>query len=497
MFSPDAQALMEAAVDAIIVIDHHGRIQAVNESCRRIFGYRSDELLGNNVSMLMPEPDRSAHDAHIAGYLATGKAAIIGVGRQVQAQRSDGTVFAASLSVGQVPRTSPPRFVGLVRDITREIEATNALKLERDRSNAYLELNDAILLTLDGERRITEVNARGSELLGAPAADLVGRDWLAFAAAGTERERAALVLQQAETSGASREREFDSRDAAGRPRKIHWRCIARRHADGSPAGWLCSGQDVTDRAREEADRHRAHQHLTRIARLATMGELATGMAHELNQPLTAITTYARACERYLEMAQPDLDEAREAAREISAEGLRAGATIHRLRRLVRTDVDEDRTSVDVNALIEELRDTMTADARSHGCLLDLALAPGLPSIVAHGPQLQHVLLNLVRNAFEAVADMPADDRRVAIETAAVGAPGIEIRIHDNGPGVDPAILDEMFEPFRTTKPQGTGLGLAISRTIIQSHKGTIRVEPGSSGGATFVVTLPASQEIVR
>jgi two-component system, LuxR family, sensor kinase FixL len=495
MFSPDAQALMEAAVDAVVVIDHHGRILAVNDSCRRIFGYRSDELLGNNVVMLMPERERSAHDGHIARYIATGKAAVIGVGRQVTAQRADGALFPASLTVGQVPRTMPPRFVGMIRDVTRDVEATQALKLERDRSNAYLELNEAILVSLDAAGRVTEVNARGSELLGAAPADLVGRDWLSFTADGAERERARLLLEQSLVGNSSRE--FDSLDAAGQARRIHWRCIARRAADGTPAGWLCSGEDVTARARDEADKHRAQQHLTRIARLATMGELATGMAHELNQPLTAIVAYARACERYLDQPQPDLAEAREAAREISAEGLRAGATIHRLRRLVRTDVDEDRAAVDTNELIEELQDTMTADARAHGCRLDVSLAPGLPHIVAHGPQIQHVLLNLVRNAFEALGQAPRAERLVTVETARGAANFVEIRVSDTGPGVDPAIAGQMFEPFRTTKPQGTGLGLAISRTIIQSHKGSIGVRSGSSGGSTFVVTLPGGNENQR
>ena len=211
----------------------------------------------------------------------------------------------------------PARFVGLIRDVTSEIEATNALKLERDRSNAYLELNDAILLTLDAGKRVLEVNARGCELLGAPRPEIVGREWLGFMRGEAERERALLLLDGALTSGSSREREFDCVDATGAARRIYWRCIARRAADGAPAGWLCSGQDVTEQARAETEKHLAQQRLTRVSRLATLGELASEMAHELNQPLTAITTYARACEHYLAAPQPDLGEVREAAREIA------------------------------------------------------------------------------------------------------------------------------------------------------------------------------------
>jgi two-component system, sensor histidine kinase len=128
MLSRETQALMDAAVDAVIVIDHRGRMLAVNDSTRRVFGFRTDELLGQNVSMLMPEPDRGAHDEYLQRYLRTGVAKIIGLGREVSAQRSDGTVFPARLSVGRIPDSDPPRFVGLVRDTTSEHEATAALK---------------------------------------------------------------------------------------------------------------------------------------------------------------------------------------------------------------------------------------------------------------------------------------------------------------------------------------------------------------------------------
>jgi len=145
MFSRETQALMEAAVDAVVVIDHRGSILATNDATCLMFGYRADEMLGENVKMLMPEPDRSDHDGYLARYLETGKAKIIGIGREVTARRGDGTVFPVRLSVGRVPDAVPPRFVGLMRDISAEREATAALKLERDRARAFLELNDIYL----------------------------------------------------------------------------------------------------------------------------------------------------------------------------------------------------------------------------------------------------------------------------------------------------------------------------------------------------------------
>jgi two-component system sensor kinase FixL len=494
MFTRETQALMEAAVDAIIVIDHRGRMLAVNDSTCRIFGFRTDELLGENVSMLMPEPDRGAHDEYLARYLRTGAAKIIGLGRNVTAQRSDGTLFPAHLSVGRISDSDPPRFVGLVRDVTRDHEATAAIETERDRANAYLELNDAILLSLDSGRRVCEVNARGSELLGAPKEEIRGRDWLDFMVGDSERERAQLMLECAQTNGSSREREFDAA-VHGESRRIYWRCIARRQPDGTPAGWLCSGSDVTDRTRREEHALLAQDRLTRVARMATMGEMAAGIAHELNQPLTAITTYARACEHFANMAQPDLAELREAVREINAEGLRAGRIISRLRNLVRNDEHEEQTATDVNSVIEELRILLTADARVYDTRLSIRLAPGLPRVMASPIQLQQVVLNLVRNAFEALVEMPAGERAVDVATLKTGSGDIEIRVSDNGTGIAPEIANRLFDPFATTKKSGTGLGLTISHTIAQSHGGTIHSRPVTPRGTSFHFCLPVSEVI--
>jgi two-component system sensor kinase FixL len=386
MFSRETQALMEAAVDAIIVIDHRGRMQAVNDAAQRTFGYRADELLGENVSMLMPGPDRDKHDEYLATYLRTGVAKVIGLGRQVIAQRKDGTLFPAHLAVGRIAESRPPRFVGLLRDTTIEQEAIGALKLERDRANASL-----------------------------------------------EREEHASLAQE---------------------------------------------------------------RVTRVARLTTMGEMAAGVAHELSQPLTAIATYARACERYLEMPQPDHAEMREAVREIGNESQRATKIIERLRQQVRSEEQNQRLPTYVNDLVEDLRALLEADARIYETRLHIALAPHLPRIDANSAQLQQLILNLMRNAFEALAENPPGTRDLELTTARTANGDVEIRISDNGPGVSPAISDRLFHPFYTTKKSGTGLGLTISHTIARSHGGTINLRQVEPHGASFAVCLPCKEEDV-
>jgi two-component system sensor kinase FixL len=380
------------------------------------------------------------------------------------------------------------------RETQALIDAAAELKVERDRANAYLELSDSILVALDPGRRVREVNARGAELLGAPAQEILGREWLDFTRGEGEREHARLMLESALSSGGSREREFAAVIANGEPRNIYWRCIARCDAHGAPAGWLCAGVDMTDRVRREEQALLAQSRLTQVARFATMGEMAAGVAHELNQPLTAITTYARACERYIDMPVPDYAELRESVREIAAEGMRAGGIINRLRKLVRNDELDERLPTDINAIIGELKTLLSADAREYDTRLQIALTPGLPKVSANPAQLQQLVLNLMRNAFEAMIDLPAGQREIGLSTALGGSGNVEIRVSDTGPGISPEILDRLFDPFTTTKKSGTGLGLAISRTIAQGHGGTIVARPVAPHGASFHVSLPVMED---
>jgi two-component system, LuxR family, sensor kinase FixL len=487
MYSPETQALMEAAVDAVIVIDEAGHMIAANRAAHLMFGYGHHEMVGRNVSELMPEPDRSAHDGYLSRYIASGHAQIIGIGREVTAARRDGSLFPARLAVGRVEGMRP-KFVGLLRDVTQEHAAVAALQHERDRANAYLELHDSILLRLDAARRLVEINSRGSELLGASTPDLIGRDWLDFMDGDDERSQATLLLKSALANGSSREREFASLDAVGERRRIYWRCIALRDA-GAPAGWLCSGMDVTDQQRREAAARLAQDRITRVARLATTGEITAGIAHEINQPLAAIATYARACERFLAAPEPDYAELRSAVRELNTEALRAGNILHRLRGLARGGAGE-RIATEMNTLVSDLRVMLEADAADHDTRLDFELDSALPRIKADGVQIQQVILNLVRNALEAVTALRHGARKVRISTHATDE-GIEFSVTDNGPGIDPRVAATLFEPFCTTKPEGTGLGLPISRTIVRNHGGSIGVRACESPGTCFYFRIPA------
>jgi two-component system, LuxR family, sensor kinase FixL len=232
-----------------------------------------------------------------------------------------------------------------------------------------------------------------------------------------------------------------------------------------------------------------HGRLLNVSRMATIGEMAAGVAHELNQPLTAIANYAHACERLLARPGTDPNELREALRQIALQTTRAADIIRRLRRLAGSRQAEH-LPLEVNALVEELEELMRTDASLHGVELSLDLAAGLPKVAADPGQIQQVVLNFLRNSLEALAAQPSGSPRIAIRTCSANHHEVELAVCDNGPGLSTEMTRRVFDPFFSTKENGTGLGLAISSTIARAHGGTVGYRPNTPSGACFYIVLP-------
>jgi two-component system sensor kinase FixL len=362
--SEEVQALLDVATDAIVIIDQHGIIETFNAAAERMFGITAAEAIGANVRRLMPEPHRGAHDGYIARYLASGTPHILGIGREVDAQRQDGSIFPVALAVGRIRGSNPARFVGFLHDLT-----------------------------------------------------------------------------------------------------------ARR--------------------RVEEERQLIRQRMQQVSRLATLGEMAGAIAHEVNQPLTAIASYASACERLLRSPGPATGEIEDALGQIAAQAQRAAEIIRRVRGLVRAR-ESKREPTDVNRLVREVSALIGAEARQQGVQLVLDLADGLPAPALDGIQIQQVLLNLIQNAIESLAASVSTDRRVIVHTELAPSGEVAISVIDFGPGVDPAVADRIFDAFCTTKQQGTGLGLAISRSIVEAHRGRLGHRANDPAGACFTIHLPAT-----
>jgi len=248
-------------------------------------------------------------------------------------------------------------------------------------------------------------------------------------------------------------------------------------------------QTAAQQEREKATR----AELAHVGRVATLGELSSVLAHELNQPLTAILANAQATRRLLASGRAEDSELDEAMADIVAAAGHASEIIKRLRGLLRRG-DDTREPMDINEAIRAIEAFAAADARRHGATLTLELGSGLPPVLGDRVQVQQVLLNLVRNGAEAMRDNPSDDRSVVVATSRDDADSVVVSVSDAGPAVDERQLQRMFEPFFTTKSEGLGMGLAICQTIVESHGGRLWASRNPDLGLTVRFTLPHHQE---
>ncbi|MGD0468904.1 MAG: PAS domain S-box protein [Terriglobales bacterium] len=265
--------------------------------------------------------------------------------------------------------------------------------------------------------------------------------------------------------------------------------VPRFNPDGSFAGYIGSCIDVTEQRRAEEQLHQAQAELAHVTRAVTMGELVASLAHEVNQPLTAVITTSNFALRQLASGTPNLQDLQEAIKEIVDDATRISAVISQVRSLLSKKGGPDRVELNINDLIQEVTVLLRNEAALNRVQVRLDLAADLPFVLGDRVQLQQVLINLAMNGIEAMHTVNDRPRRLSIKSVK-HADGVLIQVQDSGIGFDPDLLDRIFEPFFTTKPEGIGMGLSISRSIVESHGGRLWAESGPNG-ALFQLTLPA------
>jgi two-component system sensor kinase FixL len=490
------QAVLDAAVDAIIVIDHLGTIQEFSQAAQRTFGYAPEEIIGRNVNELMPEPYRSEHDGYLRRYVGSRDPHIIGIGREVRARRKDGSLFPCDLAVGQVRGIEPPRFIGFIRDITARKEAEEQLR----RSEAELRLAQELanlgnyVMHVGGDTS-DYFSPQLHRILGVQPGETVARDeFVGRWVHPSDRKRVAVEFARMEAGKSALDIEYQVVLRDGTTKHLHHLSQAVFGPDGRVQKYVGTIHDITDRRRAEDEARVLQERLTHFSRLSTMGEMAAGLAHEINQPLSAIATYAQACQRLLRQPEPGIDDVVAALEQINAQALRAGEVIRRLRNFVKNR-EVKREPVNCARLLEDLRTLAETDARLHNIRLRLDCQEPLPTVYADPIQLQQVILNLVRNAIDAMLDAPEDRREVVLMTRELTDGEVEVTVADHGTGLAPEATEHLFNPFFTTKAAGTGLGLAISRSIVRAHGGRLWHTPNDDCGVRFHFTLPVSPAV--
>ncbi|MGQ0637276.1 MAG: ATP-binding protein [Planctomycetaceae bacterium] len=318
------------------------------------------------------------------------------------------------------------------------------------------------------------------EVLGRHAADFVPAD---------RRAELRALLDDVAATGRAREYEIPAAGPHGTTALYSCRVSAVRRNE-TTVGLIAVSSDITERRRTEEQACSLHNELAHMARISTMGEMASGLAHELNQPLAAIVAYADACQELVESERMSREQLREVLRSISSQAERAGKIIHRLRQLVRKS-DPVRTAMCLNEAVREVAALLDLETRRAGVSLRLDLDAHLPEVCADLVQIQQVVVNLMRNGIEAMSDTPAGRRELHVATRRVSSQEVEVAVCDSGRGIDPATMERLFEPFFTTKPEGLGMGLSISRGIVAAHGGRLVLKANSAAGATVHCTLPA------
>lgn len=380
------------------------------------------------------------------------------------------------------------RLAELLAEVSERRRTEAALRLNEERFRVALKGSPMTVFNQDRELRLTWVDKpvlglAVDEVLGKTDADLLP-------------PQDAAILQRI------KRRVLDSGVGARAEVRVHFADMERIYdltaeplrdaAGGQVTGITCAAFDITGRRRAEEQSRLQQAQLTHMARLSIAGEMATGLAHELNQPLTAIVLYAQTCLDLLKSGTYTPEKLMELMEAAAQQGLRAGDILQRLRNFTRRSLPQ-KTRIDVNALVREAVHFIDGDVGRHGMTLRLNLAEPLPAVWADAVQIQQVLWNLLRNAIEAMTGAGDPPRReLTLHTAAFGSRVVEVAVSDSGPGLSPEAARRIFQPFFTTRPTGMGLGLSISKSIIEAHDGLLWATPNAGGGVTFHFTLPAA-----
>jgi two-component system sensor kinase FixL len=358
------RAILETSPDGLITIDEDGIVQSFNPAAERMFGHAAAEVIGQNVSCLMPSPYREEHDGYLARFVRTGEKRIIGIGREVLGQRKDGTIFPLELAVGEVKAAGRRLFAGFLKDVSARQQS---------------------------DQRLQELQAE----------------------------------------------------------------------------------------------------LVHVARLSAMGEMASALAHELNQPLTAIINYAQTARGLVERRPGEGSGGLASLLKKAVEQAdRAGQIIRRLRQFIAKG-ETDRALEDINTVVEEASALALVGTKGKGIASRRVLGEGLPPVLLDKIQIHQVITNLIRNSVDALDGVK--QREIVISTRRAGQDSIEISIVDTGPGLAPEIADRLFQPFVTTKPSGLGIGLSICRAIVDGHGGRLWASENPDGGTIFHVSLPTAR----
>lgn len=491
-----ARALIATAVDGIIVFDAKGIVEVYNAACESLFGYSPDEVIGQQLQMLVPVPYHAGHDSYLENYRRTGEKQIIGAGREVVGRRKDQTNFPMYLSVGEGRVHDKQIFVGIIHDLTEQKAAEDAIREREATLRSILDTVPDAIITINETGIMESFSRAASRLFGYEPSEVVGKN---------VKMLMPLPYRDLHDGYLEHYRRTGQRRIIGKAR-----IVVGLRQDGSTfpmeiaVGEVHGGvrrmftgfvRDITERQDTKDRLQELQSELLHVSRLSAMGQMTAAIAHELNQPLTAITNYVKAARRTLDSRNTDpgaVIRAQDMIDKAAVQTLRAGGIIRNLRDFVEKR-ERNRAPENLSKVIEEALALAFVGAADKNIKLKLNLDSTLPPVLIDKIQIQQVLINLIRNSIEA---MLAVQTRHLLLVTECGDPGFaNVTVRDTGPGLPPNISSRLFQPFQTTKDKGMGIGLTICQSIVDAHGGRIWLLQDMPSGAGFRFRLPLSGNV--
>ena len=403
-----------------------------------------------------------------------------------QRQRAEAALREAN---AELERRVAARTADLQEEVVRRRDTEATLRASEERWRSMFEASAVGITLMDQQNHFAAANEAFQKMVGYTEQELLSLGPVDITHEDDRQATREMIqdVQSGKRQDYQAEKRYRRKDG-----KVIWVRVSTARAldPNSPLpGIPTLVEDITERKRAEMAWHDAREALSRATRLTVMGELSASIAHEINQPLSAIITNGRACERFLDFSPPDLDEVKDAVGEIVRDGKRASEVLSRIRAMSRNSAPE-RGPVDVNLAIAEVLALTRDELHRHRISVMTELHSNLPVTMADRVQLQQVVLNLVMNGIDAMRAVTDRPRNLTVRSQLSDQGNIVVNVADSGVGLDPRNRDRIFDSFFTTKPEGMGMGLAISNTIIQAHHGQLWAESGTPFGAVFGFTLP-------
>jgi PAS domain S-box-containing protein len=455
-----------------------------------MLGY-SDEEFKTLTALDITHPDERAISEAVVAEFARGARHEYHVDKRYM--KKDGTPLWVNVTAAYVPATdvTPPMLQGVYINIDGRKRAEQALRTSEERWRTVFETSSVGIATSDENLRVSTANAAFQRIVGYTEDELREMKWIDLTHEDDRSTTEELVgsLLGGNLQAYNVEKRYRRKDG-----ETIWVNVYNTHVPATPttpAFFPAIIVDITDRINAERALQRAQAELARVARVTTMGELATSIAHEINQPLAAIVARGNACRHWLE--GQDLARAKESLDRMVADADRACEVIKRVRSLT-SNAALERLELNVNVVVKDVLAITQSELRARQVSLQMQLNDDIPPVSGDKVQLQQVVLNLVMNAIDAMATVSRRQRVLSVRSQRGEDGGALVTVQDCGPGLEPANAQRIFQPFFTTKPGGMGMGLSISTSIVEGHGGRLWATPVHPCGTAFHFSLPRVSE---